>query len=462
MNSEKDVKNSAVERAAGLTRYGEAAETVQSCVTAAARADESCAETDFEGGCAHTASGGGFACQSPCGCAGTDAETDAAIKSNGDADGDAAENTEKESDGAEDTVKPPPKKRHGWIWNIVLIVIIALGVFCLFSVANEITKEDGKSFAEVISGGSWVFAIVALCVVLGIIFLDCSKFAIINKAVIGKIRAGTAIKNHLLGKYYDAVTPFSTGGQPMQIYYLTTKGISGANSTAIVLIRYFTSIFCWLLIGAVCMIIGVATGVLDDLPGKTLLITAGWAGLAVNFIVPLFILSFVLFPKMAHKLTALFIGIGVKVKIVKDREKTMCKALKTVNDFITAFRIIIHRPLHLIALVIVCLAESTLTFSVPYFVMKALSCDVGGMFLSIMILNVFATFGVSFIPTPGNSGVVEGMGVLAFSLAAGATLAWAVLFWRFAVYYIYIIIGVGLTIFDLIKKNVKSRKVKNE
>lgn len=95
--------------------------------------------------------------------------------------------------------------------------------------------------------------------------------------------------------------------------------------------------------------------------------------------------------------------------------------------------------------------------------MNALSCKVDGMFIAIMSLNVFATFGVSFIPTPGNSGVVEGMGVLAFSIAAGAALAWSVLFWRFAVYYIYIFIGIGMTVFDLIVKNIKTKKlVKNE
>ena len=81
------------------------------------------------------------------------------------------------------------------------------------------------------------------------------------------------------------------------------------------------------------------------------------------------------------------------------------------------------------------------------------------MFFMIISLNVFATFGVSFIPTPGNSGVVEGMGVLAFNVAAGAALAWSVLFWRFSVYYIYILIGVVITIVDLILKNIRSKKL---
>ena len=80
------------------------------------------------------------------------------------------------------------------------------------------------------------------------------------------------------------------------------------------------------------------------------------------------------------------------------------------------------------------------------------------MLLSIMSLNVFAIFGVSFIPTPGNSGVVESMGALAFSVAAGASLVWSVITWRLSVFYIYILIGLVITVYDMIKKNTKGKK----
>lgn len=143
---------------------------------------------------------------------------------------------------------------------------------------------------------------------------------------------------------------------------------------------------------------------------------------------------------------------------MKHKYRVMKKALKVVDDFTKSFKIIVKRPVLLILFLVCCFAENFLTFSVPYFVMNALSCELDGMFFMIMSLNVFATFGVSFIPTPGNSGVVEGMGVLAFNVAAGAALAWSVFFWRFSVYYIYIFIGIIMTVVDLIIKNIRSKK----
>lgn len=379
-----------------------------------------------------------------------------------------AENSPEKADGAEGRAPEmqeaqPPKKKHRWIWNIVLIAVIALGIYSLFGISGEITGGDGYTFAEAIANISGTGTAMFVAVVLGVMIADCLKFCIANKAVIGKVRPAVAIKTSFLGRFYDGITPFSTGGQPMQIYYMTTKGVSGAESSAIVLIRYFGSIFGFTFIGAVYMILGVVFGVLDGVSGSTLLMVAGWIGLTVNLIVPVFLAFFVFFPRFARALTQCFINAGAKLHIVKNKERAMAKALKTVDDFISSFKIIIKKPLLLVLFIACCLAENFLTFSVPYFAMEALSCNVDGMFFTVMALNVFTTFGVSFIPTPGNSGVVEGMGVLAFSVAAGAALAWCVLIWRFAVYYVYILIGMIITICDLIIKNVKNRKqVKNE
>lgn len=354
----------------------------------------------------------------------------------------------------------PPKKKHRWVLNLLLIAVIALGLYSLFGISGEITVGEGMSFAEAMNSVNLSGALILLAVIAGIMIVDCLKFCVVNSAVIGRVRPVVAIKTSFLGKFYDGVTPFSTGGQPMQIYYMTTKGVNVSDSSAIVLIRYFGSIFAFTVIGAVFMILGVSLGYIDNVGvGKTLLMVCGWVGLAVNLILPVFIAFFVFFPRLAHKLTGWFIGAGVKLRIVKHKYRVMAKALRIVDNFVKSFKIIVKRPLHLVLFLICCFASDFLIFTVPFFVMNALSCDVDGMFFMIISLNVFATFGVSFIPTPGNSGVVEGMGVLAFNVAAGAALAWSVLFWRFSVYYIYILIGVVITIVDLILKNIRSKKL---
>ena len=364
------------------------------------------------------------------------------------------------ADGSGEPMRPlePPKRKRRWIWNLLLIAVIGLGIYSMFGISGEINDGGGLSISELFAQLNGVGAAVLIAVILSIMAVDCLKFCVVNKAVLGKTRPVVAVKTSFLGKFYDGVTPFASGGQPMQIYYMTTKGVSGAASSAVVLIRYFGSIFAFTVIGAAFMIAGMPMGVLDGVSGRILLMVAGWIGLAVNMILPLFILFFVSFPRLARRLTGWFIFIGWKLRIVRSKERTMRRALRTVRDFIACFRIIVRRPLLLVLFLACCFAENFLTFAVPYFVMNAFSCQLDGMFFTVMALNVFATFGVSFIPTPGNSGVIEGMGVLAFSAAAGTALAWSVLFWRFSVYYIYILIGIVITIVDLFRKNIGAKK----
>ena len=359
----------------------------------------------------------------------------------------------------EEVVAPPPKKRgRRIILNILLVAVIALGILSLIGIVGEINQGSGSSFTEVISGASPLFCVVLLAVVLAVMALDVLKYCIISKTVTGKFMVRASLKTNLIGKYYDAVTPFSTGGQPMQIYYLNSKGISGGNATAIVLIRYFASIICWIILGGALMIAGSVKGVLNGVSGGSILKITGWVGIGVNLIAPAFVTLFLFLPKLMGKITVGVVKLGHKMKIVKDVEKTTAQAMKIVNDFKNSFKLMATSPFKLIVLVLVCFAESALVFSIPYFVMKAFSCNLNGLFLNVVSLNVFTIFGVSFIPTPGNSGVVEGMGALAFSVAAGESLIWSVICWRFAVFYIYIIIGLFITVYDIIAKNIKIKK----
>lgn len=349
------------------------------------------------------------------------------------------------------------KSRKRLYLNLFLVVLLALGVYAMFKIVDEIPDANG-SFTEVFGKISLSFLFVLIAVVLGIMFLDCTKFAIINKTVLGKTRLSSAVKTSYLGKYYDGITPFASGGQPMQIYYLHGKGISGGDATAIVLIRYYACMVAWVTVSAALMIYGTVAGVLNSVEtdaGRILLMVTGWVGVGINLVIPLFITFFLLFPKFMYKFTGFLISAGKKLHIVRDKEKTMAKALKVVEDFRHSFRVMLTTPFNLIMLLLVCFVEAFLTYTVPYFVMKMFSCDVQGQFFVIMSANAFASIGVSFIPTPGNTGVIESWSALAFSATAGSTLGWSVLMWRFCVYYVYMIVGIIISVRDIIKKNLK-------
>ena len=140
----------------------------------------------------------------------------------------------------------------------------------------------------------------------------------------------------------------------------------------------------------------------------------------------------------------------------------MAKAEKVVSDFRAGFKIMSRKPLNLIGLIIFCLLEVALTFSLPYFVMRGYSAlpANGGfeLYFTVIALNVYCTQAVAIVPTPGSSGVIDAALAGAYLAIAVTSLSWALFTWRFAVYYIYIVIGMGLVIFELIRKIYRERK----
>lgn len=352
------------------------------------------------------------------------------------------------------------KKKNKWLSPLVLVVAIAIGVFLIIKMSAEMGEEQ-KSFAEafaVVTAENALWAILALLCVL---FLDILKFVIILHATTDKIRPLIGAKTSLLGRYYDNITPFSSGGQPMQIYYLYHKGFTGGLSSAVVMIKYFFNTTAWLLVAFVCMVCN--TGVLKSVENGTVLLVAGWVGWSINVLLPIFILMFVIMPKFARKLTRGVVHIGYKLKLVKDKEKVVQKAEGAVRDFRSAFVIMSKRPLHLVVLFLSCLLELSLTFAFPYFIIKMFNgfpAGEGGIatMFEVMALHAYAAFGASVIPTPGSSGAVEGLITMAFSAIAGSTLMWVIFTWRFATFYLYIFIGVLMSVFNLIRSIVREKR----
>ena len=115
-------------------------------------------------------------------------------------------------------------------------------------------------------------------------------------------------------------------------------------------------------------------------------------------------------------------------------------------------------------LILLCFVEIFLTFAFPYFIMKMFAglTDADGItvMFTVMALNIYATMSSSVVPTPGSSGVIEGVLTAAFSTLAGGVLIWTMFAWRFGVYYVYIVIGIFITAFDFVRKLIRNKKQK--
>ncbi len=355
-------------------------------------------------------------------------------------------------------VKPQSRKRI-ILRTVFLVIISAVSIGIMLVLSEKLSAESSKTLGEIFGDMNVSYFVLAIGIWGLMMLLDATKFFLVGRVAVGRASVLTSFKVAFLGKYYDNIVPFSAG-EPFQIVYLNKKGYSGGQSSAIVLIKFFVQMFAWLLVSASLMIF--CRGALDELGGglATTLKVGAWIGFAFTATPPMTILMFIFFPKIAYKLISGVAWLAHKLKIIKDKEKLINRATKITNDFMCCLSIISKRPLYFALLILICFIEPIVTLSFPYFLVVSFAHVTPSFatLLQVMALNIFAMYSVVITPTPGNSGFIETTFTLAFSGIASSVLFGVTFTWRFFTYYFYILVGLGISIFEIVRNIIRVKR----
>lgn len=349
--------------------------------------------------------------------------------------------------------KEEKKKRNRRILFSILFIIanvIAIAVLVLLEDKNS-NKIDFFNAMNLLGENVW-WTILAFSMFFIIILTDIFVFAILIKKINGKTKniLPISIKTSFLGRYYEKITPWSIGGEPYQIFYLTYNGIKGSNTMSITslrhIFRFFTDAIAILLILAISFIstnvyvmIGAIFGILGGL------------------IVPLFLLICALKPKLGEKLINVIIAIGAKIKLVKDKDAAKLKIKKDVETYSKNIKFGL-KNIPLILIIAICaLIELFANNFIPFFVIRALGVTNINIW-ETFVLCIYINYASSFVPTPGGAGIAEISFYAVFdTYFNGGLLFWAILIWRIAYFYMPIIIGFFIQIAESVKIIIKNK-----
>lgn len=373
----------------------------------------------------------------------------------------------KEGAYSEDDLKK--RRRRNMISFIVSLLIIGCVVYLLFELSNTLEQGDSATFYDLLDGMNWWYLLIAVGLFIIMYAADTLKYTLLGRSYGHKLGIAKDMKVALIGKYYEAITPFATGGQPMQIYYFYKNGMSGSKSTSITMVKYAVQMLATTVFLAVVMGLGASKlGMIDnEIAARTILI-CGWVGFGINAFIPVFVTFIVFCPRAVSWVINLFVRLLYKIKIIKNADKLEAKIRQWVDDFAVFSQFVYKKPLTFLLLFVLCLFEPIIQSIIPYFILVAMcgtevmGMEGGTLLFSVMVLSMYATYAAAFIPTPGNSGAVESVFMLAFTAVAESVLFWYVLVWRFLLYYIYVFLGVGMNVYDLVGnfRREKARRLK--
>lgn len=247
--------------------------------------------------------------------------------------------------------------------------------------------------------------------------------------------------------FFNGITPFSTGGQPYQVYGFRKKGVRVSTGTSVLLVNFLVyqiSLNILLIVG-ICVYFPKLQ---QEVPNLLWLILIGFA---LNFLTMIVILMLGL-TKTASKLLFKSFNLLCKFKLMR---RILAKKIPRIQHSIENMQGAFKEISKNIPLMLLCSAIKfvgfALYYSIPFFVFFALGVNL--KFSEIFYIIAMASFALAitaWVPTPGASGGAE----LAFTALFGAlpeiaaaaqgntTLAVSgMVLWRFVTYYFVMIYG---------------------
>ena len=325
---------------------------------------------------------------------------------------------------------------------VVLFIVTALVLY--FSLKDN--------FFEIINQ---ILTMNPLFFILAIVFLFIYYIfnSYIMKLFVNKVNKKYTFKSsfrlQLMTQFFNAITPFSSGGQPFQVYYLRKDGVRITDSTNILIQNFITYQLALIILGTVAIISNKFFNIFPEVGVLKKLVLIGYL---VNAIV-VFVLFFVSFNKKSDKAIIKFIiKILNKLKIVKNEEDALKKWDNYINDFHKgANKLFDDKKLFIKAIVLNILSLISL-YIIPLIILFGFN-DFTSMNGAVTIVaSAYVMLIGAFVPIPGATGGIE-YSFIAFygNFIKGSTLNAVMLLWRLITYYFGMIIGA-------IVINIKERK----
>ncbi len=311
-----------------------------------------------------------------------------------------------------------PKEKRKFKISGTVIFNILVAIISVYLVINFIVSEDGLiDLLKSPDAFHWGWVVVGLLVFDCNMIIDAIVTQIYLRAEYPHFRFLDSLKVAFVGVFFGAVTPSNTGGQPMQLYFLSRKNVR---------IGY----------GSACM---TQKFIVYQL------VTTGFSIFAVIFKFDYFRTAFTNFWSSAF--IVLIYKIMVAVKFVKEPRRKIMTIAREFKMFHSANRMLMGNKKRLVKIFLLVMVQICCIMSVPYFIYIAFDmpviaaahgAPVGNPF-DFLCIQSFVLFTSNLVPLPGASGGAE----LAFSMYFGSyfvianisKIKPAILLWRFITYY---------------------------
>ena len=324
--------------------------------------------------------------------------------------------------------------------TIILLLITGIVLFVIL-------KDHFVGIIETIKGMNYIYLFLAI--IMYFLYLILKAYIIyltINEK--NKVSFLEAIKHNIITQFFNGITPFSTGGQPMEIYMLTEHGISVGKATSITVQNFIYYQSALVIYG---IIVVIYNSIFHIFPSAPVLRNLVLLGFVINTLVGILLFIVTLSTNFTKKvITKLFSWI-TKLGILKNKEKLEEKIMLKLQEFHDSAKDIRKRKGLLVKGIVINLISLTALYIVPLFIVFGFRDYTNLTVFNTLTASAYTLLVGSFVPIPGASGGIE-YGFIKFfgNFLSVVPLNSLLLVWRFITYYLAMILGA--IIFSIEKK----------
>lgn len=276
------------------------------------------------------------------------------------------------------------------IINISFIVILTIGIL-IYTL-----KADGiDNIVEVIKNVNVYWMIAGLACMILYWLIESLNLYLITKTMYKNQKFIDSFRVSMIGQLFNSITPFSSGGQPMQAVSLVKEGKRISDSANILLIKFIVYQITLVLYTLVIIIFMYQyfKGLISNFMNLALI------GFLVNFAVIIFLLLIAINKNMVLSVYKVFFNFLEKIKIIKNSKERIEKFEKSVDNFHSNFKMMKKEKLVILKTVVLSIIQHTVFFAVTYMVYRAFLLDTAS-FIKIISAQAFLSMVMAFIPIP--------------------------------------------------------------
>ena len=348
-------------------------------------------------------------------------------------------------------------KNNSKKWSIVkkvAVVLLSFGVL----VGVALLDPDIAQAGDVLRSANPLFIALAVCSMLLSYLSNNTTFMLTCKMMGVPQTFKDSIINTMLGFFYCALTPFASGGQPLQIIEMRSRGIPAGTASSVTVIKFIAWQIPLMITTTLAMIL--EWGTVEMSTAEAGVLVFGYVSNLVLLLVAT--LSFV-YPKFISSAGVAVVNFLGRIKLIHNEEKRhklIVTWKRSIEDYRAGAWVMWKNGIRTVLVILSGFFEGAFYMFVTFCVFNAFGITQYSP-VTVMLMQCMLYVGVSFIPLPGASIASEGGFYLIFGVMVSAGLRFPVmLVWRLITYHLSLFLGLAFVIADGVRKKPSKDSVK--